>query len=105
MFITLNVQYTALRRQYNQCVYEQDTVSREYEKVTHQLGQITAAAGDSTSYKSSETYQKLQAYSTTMENRKDFLDTKISLLKGQMESYQKAASNNMQNDTKLWCFA
>ena len=60
------------KREYNQCVYEQDSAARELEKVTKKISAIEQAAGSSTEYKKSDMYQKLQAYSTECENRKDF---------------------------------
>ncbi len=93
------------KREYNQCAYEQDSVAREYEKVTKKIGQIEDAAGSNKEYKQSELYQKLQAYSTTCENRKDFLATKMELLKGQMDSFKNATAENLKKDCNLWCWA
>ncbi len=105
MFIALNVQYMTTKREYNQCAYEQDAAARELEKITKKIGQIEQAAGSSTEYKKTETYQKLQAYSTTYENRKDFLKTKMDLLKGQMEAFETGRNNNLKKDTSFWCWA
>ena len=105
MFLALNVQYATMRKEYNKCIYEQDSISRSLEKVTHQMGLIEQAAGDSTSYKSSDTYKQLQAYSTTCESRKDFLDSKISFLKGQIDSYKGVIGENIKNDSNIWCWA
>ena len=106
MFITLNVQYTALKQQYRLCADEQDSVARELENVTQRICDIEEAAGsngssDSSSYKNTSLYRSLQAYSTKIENKKDFLATKMELLKGEIDSFEKARIE----ETSIWCWA
>ena len=95
----------AKQREYNRCVYEQDAISRDLEKTTERIGQIEAAAGSNTSYKETSFYKQLLAYSNSCEMRKDFLDSKISLLENQMKSFKSRRDEDIKDETSIWCWA
>ncbi len=93
------------KRKYNNCVYEQDAISRDLAKTTERIGQIEAAAGSNTSYKETSFYKELVAYSNKCETRKDYLDSQITLLDNQMKALKSRRDEDIKSETSIWCWA
>lgn len=102
--ILMNVQYQKAQRNYNKCVYEQDSAQRTLNDIKEKIDIVeTAAAAKGTDCKNSSSYRELAAIQSAYDEKIETLNTKIEYYKNEMSSYKNAYTEGVKQTASWRC--
>ena len=105
LVVTMKMQWQRAKTDLTKAQFEEDTAARQIEKLTSQINDVASAIGSSKDYKNNDIYKRLVAEQSAYEVRKESLDTEISMLKEQVQSYKEALKEGIKENTTWWCMS
>jgi len=106
LVVTMKMQWQRAKTDLTKAQFEEDTAARQIEKLTSQINEVASAYSSSKKdYKNEDIYKRLVAEQSAYEVRKESLDTEISMLKEQVQSYKEALKEGIKENTTWWCMS
>lgn len=101
-FIALEIGKISLIQQKSYLEYELMITTDNYNYVTDEIADIKKDYGkDTDSLENNQNYQDLQDYEAELEIQKEALGGQLEELKNEIDSYDKAVSNNIKSECQL----
>ncbi len=106
--ITAKLQYDQCRKDINKLLYEQSVIANQIEITASRLDKMESACGDNkdalADLKKTAAYQDLAAYDSSLDSRKESIETELELLNAEMDNFEKLHQQGIQESTTFWCF-
>lgn len=106
--VTSKIQADKLRHEINVKQYNLILVSNAYNTAAEAVNAMEEYCGDDKEalkeLKDEPDYQKWHAAETTLDAKKDSLETEIKLMEEEMKNFEKGSQNGIKESTSFWCF-